>query len=46
MSEKSRMRAKQREEKQQKQADRIIKGICIGLIVITLVVMVLYSLAA
>ena len=26
MSEKSRMRAKQREEKQQKQADRIITG--------------------
>ena len=44
MSEKKKIRVKKNEEKQQKQASRIIEGIFIALIVITISFMIVFSM--
>ncbi len=44
MSEKSKMRIKKYEEKQKKQASRIIEGIFIGLILITIAFLIVFSM--
>jgi hypothetical protein len=43
MSEKKKIRVKKNEEKQQKQASKIIEGIFIALIVITIAFMIVFS---